>query len=142
MHISLPPYLTAQESNRCVQTGGERWNASKNQVVNRVEIDPDTKIRLIRAHSLQLVEDSSDDTVKIYFNVENSREYEEVEPMFLEVERDLIPAFKALINAYPAFMKVENLPIGELDLKMKVVQDLWEKKLLLTKDPLESHYGD
>jgi lysine-specific demethylase/histidyl-hydroxylase NO66 len=142
MHVSLPPYLTAQESNRCVQTGGERWNASKNQVVNRVEIDPDTKIRLIRAHCLQLVEDSSDGTVKIYFNVENSREYEEVEPMFLEVERDLVPAFKALINAYPAFMKVENLPIEELDLKMKVVQDLWEKKLLLTKDPLESHYDD
>ena len=62
--------------------------------------------------------------------------------MFLEVERDLVPAFKALINAYPAFMEVENLPIEELDLKMKVVQDLWEKKLLLTKDPLESHYDD
>jgi len=142
MHVSLPPYLTPQESNRCVQTGGERWNSTKNRVVNRVEIDPDTKIRLIRAHCLRLVEDSTDQTIKIYFNVENSREYEEVEPMFLEVEADLIPAFKALINSYPAYMKVENLPIGELDMKMKVVQDLWEKKLLLTKNPLEAHYDD
>jgi len=142
MHVSLPPYLTAQESNRCVQTGGERWNSNKNRVVNRVEIDPDTKIRLIRAHCLRLVEDSTDQTIKIYFNVENSREYEEVEPMFLEVEADLVPAFKALINAYPAYIKVENLPIEELDMKMKVVQDLWEKKLLLTKNPLEAHYDD
>jgi len=142
MHVSLPPYLTAQESNRCVQTGGERWNSTKNRVVNRVEIDPDTKIRLIRAHCLRLVEDSTDQTIKIYFNVENSREYEEVEPMFLEVEADLVPAFKALINSYPAYIKVENLPIEELDMKMKVVQDLWEKKLLLTKNPLEAHYDD
>jgi len=142
MHVSLPPYLTAQESNRCVQTGGERWNSTKNRVVNRVEIDPDTKIRLIRAHCLRLVEDSTDQTIKIYFNVENSREYEEVEPMFLEVEADLVPAFKALINSYPAYIKVENLPIEELDMKMKVVQDLWEKKLLLTKNALEAHYDD
>ena len=89
-----------------------------------------------------LVEDSTDNTIKIYFNVENSREYEEVEPMFLEVEQDLVPGFKALINTYPDYMKVENLPIEELDLKMKVVQDLWEKKLLLTKNPLEAHYDD
>ena len=142
MHVSLPPYLSTQESNRCVQTGGERWNSSKNRVVNRVEIDPDTEIRLIRAHCLRLVEDSTDNTIKIYFNVENSREYEEVEPMFLEVEQDLVPGFKALINTYPDYMKVENLPIEELDLKMKVVQDLWEKKLLLTKNPLEAHYDD
>merc|ERR1712223_500096 len=112
MHVSLPQYLTAQESNRCVQTGGERWNSTKNRVVNRVEIDPDTKIRLIRAHCLGLV------------------------------EADLVPAFKALINSYPAYIKVENLPIEELDMKMKVVQDLWEKKLLLTKNPLEAHYDD
>ena len=144
MHNTYSFFLhpTAQESNRCVQTGGERWNSTKNRVVNRVEIDPDTKIRLIRAHCLRLVEDSTDQTIKIYFNVENSREYEEVEPMFLEVEADLVPAFKALINSYPAYIKVENLPIEELDMKMKVVQDLWEKKLLLTKNPLEAHYDD
>ena len=62
--------------------------------------------------------------------------------MFLEVEQDLVPGFKALINTYPAYMKVKNLPIEELDLKMKVVQDLLEKKLLLTKNPLEAHYDD
>ena len=39
-------------------------------------------------------------------------------------------------------MKVEDLPMSELDSKMKVVQDLWEKKLLLTKEPLEAHYDD
>lgn len=140
MHVSLPPYLTSAEVNRTVQSGGERWNASKARAVNRVEIDPDTEIRLIRAHCLRLVSEES--AIKIYFNVENTREYEEIEPQFLELDSDTAPAIEALIENYPNYTKVENLPIEELDLKMKVVQDLWEKKLLLTKSPLEAHYDD
>merc|ERR1712141_20821 len=97
--------------------GGEKWNSSKNRVVNRVELDPDTKIRLIRAHCLRLVtegfrEDSEEPNIRIYYSVENTREYQEIGPQFMEVE---------------------DLPMSELDSKMKVVQDLWEKKLLLTK---------
>ena len=140
MHSALPPFLSQKESARSVVTGGERWNASKSRVVNRVELDPDTEIRLIRAHCLRLVSEES--AIKIYFNVENTREYEEIEPQFLELDSDTAPAIEALIENYPNYTKVENLPIEELDLKMKVVQDLWEKKLLLTKSPLEAHYDD
>merc|ERR1739845_281205 len=39
MHNALPRYLAS---------GGEKWSSSKNRVVNRVELDPDTEIRLIR----------------------------------------------------------------------------------------------
>jgi lysine-specific demethylase/histidyl-hydroxylase NO66 len=141
MNISLPPYLTGQESARCVQAGGERWNVAKQRVVNRVEIDPETEIRLIRAHCLRLVVEE-DTSIRIYYNVENTREYEEVGPQFLELDADTAPGIEALIQHYPNYVKVVDLPIEELDLKMKVVQDLWEKKLLLTKFPLEAHYDD
>lgn len=141
MHSILPPYLTSQEEARSVQGGGERWHATKARVVNRVEIDPDTQIRLIRANCLRLVVDD-DNIIRIYYCVENTREYQEIEPQYLEVDMATAPAIEALINQYPEFMKVENLPIDELDLKMKVVQDLWEKKLLVTKAPLEAHYDD
>lgn len=141
IHTALPPYLTSQESNRCVITGGERWNSSKNRVVNRVEIDPDTEIRLIRAHCLRLVTEE-DNQIRIYYCVENTREYEEVDLQSLEVDAEAAPGIQTLIQSYPNFLKVEDLPIQELDLKMKVVQDLWEKKLLLTKNPLEAHYDD
>ena len=60
----------------------------------------------------------------------------------LEVDSEAAPGIQALIQSYPNYIKVEDLPIQELDLKMKVVQDLWEKKLLLTKNPLEAHYDD
>merc|ERR1711860_407049 len=140
-HTALPPYLSSQESNRCVITGGERWNSSKNRVVNRVEIDPDTEIRMIRAQCLRLVTEE-DNQIRIYYCVENTREYEEVDLQSLEVDAEAAPGIQALIQSYPNYIKVEDLPIQELDLKMKVVQDLWEKKLLLTKNPLEAHYDD
>ena len=74
--------------------------------------------------------------------MENSREYQEVGPQFMDVDSDTAPAIEALIQKYPEYIKVEDLPMDELDGKMKVVQDLWERKLLLTKLPLEAHYDD
>jgi len=127
-------------------------------VVNRVELDPDTEIRLIRANCLRLVTDfnaevdvvanddkdtdSSEVPIRMYYCVENSREYQEVGPQFMDVDSDTAPAIEALIQKYPEYIKVEDLPMDELDGKMKVVQDLWERKLLLTKLPLEAHYDD
>ena len=150
MHNALPPYLSSKESARSVASGGEKWSSSKNRVVNRVELDPDTEIRLIRANCLRLVtdndtdndNDSSEVPIRMYYCVENSREYQEVGPQFMEVDSETAPAIEALIQKYPEYVKVEDLPMDELDGKMKVVQDLWERKLLLTKLPLEAHYDD
>jgi lysine-specific demethylase/histidyl-hydroxylase NO66 len=100
-------------------------------------------VRLIRANCLRLVTDDEEkNSVRIYYCVENSREYQEVEPQFLEVDAENAPAIEALLSKYPDYLTVEDLPIEELDTKMKVVQDLWERKLLLTKVPLEAHYDD
>jgi lysine-specific demethylase/histidyl-hydroxylase NO66 len=140
MHNALPPYLSSKESARSVASGGEKWSSSKNRVVNRVELDPDTEIRLIRANCLRLVtepevdvvatgskdsDDSSEMPIRMYYCVENSREYQEVGPQFMDVDSDTAPAIEALIQKYPEYIKVEDLPMDELDGKMKVVQDLW-----------------
>merc|ERR1719510_32618 len=137
MHSALPPYLTSTEAKHCVASGGERWNSSKKRVVNRVEIDPETEIRLIQAHCLRLVvEDET--SIKIYHCVENSREYQEIEPQSLDIDSELAPAIEALIQEYPRYMTVESLPVQlGLDRKMDIVQSLWEAKLLQTKKPLE-----
>merc|ERR1712059_50433 len=52
------------------------------------------------------------------------------------------PAVEHLITTYPAWVKVEDLPVEELEDRMKVAGDLWEKGILLTSEPLESHYDD
>lgn len=140
MRDVLPPYLTPSEAKRCVEADGERWNAGKSRVVNRVEIDPDTEIRLLRAHALRLV--TEDDVVRIYYCVENTREYHEAEEQFLEIDSDLAPAVEAIVTAYPEYVKAEDLPLENLEEKMKVVQDLWERKLIMTREPLVVHYDD
>ena len=55
MHDVLPPALEVSEKKRTVVGDGERWNANKQAVVNRVEIDPDTRVRLVRASAVRLV---------------------------------------------------------------------------------------
>merc|ERR1712202_91699 len=128
------------EKARTVMGDGEKWNSSKNTVVNRVEIDPDTNIRLIRSTAVRLV--TEEDSVLVYFSTENTREYQEVGEQSLEVGSDLAPAVEHLVTTYPAWVKVEDLPLEELEDRMKVAGDLWERGVLMTSDPLEAHYDD
>merc|ERR1712096_394421 len=128
------------EKARTVMGDGEKWNSSKNTVVNRVEIDPDTNIRLIRSTAVRLV--TEEDSVLVYFSTENTREYQEVGEQSLEVGSDLAPAVEHLVTTYPAWVKVEDLPLEELEDRMKVAGDLWERGVLMTSEPLEAHYDD
>merc|ERR1712210_73419 len=136
----LPPALELSERARTVAGDGERWHAVKKTVVNRVEIDPDTHVRLIRATACRLVQE--EDTVQLYYSTENTREFKEVEEQSLEVGIELAPAVEHLIGSYPKWTKVEELPVDELEDRMKVVGDLWERGILMTSEPLEAHYDD
>jgi len=136
----LPPALEPSERARTVAADGERWHASKKTVVNRVEIDPDTNVRLIRATCCRLVQE--DETVRLYYSTENTREFREVEEQSLEVGEELAPAVEHLVTTYPAWTKVEDLPVDQLEDRMKVVGDLWEKGIVMTSEPLGAHYDD
>lgn len=65
-----------------------------------------------------------------------------MDEQYLEIDSDLAPAVEHLIQAYPGFIRAQELPCEGLDLKMSLVQDLWEKGLVMTRMPLESHYDD
>jgi len=136
----LPPALASGEVVRTVAGGGERWHQAKQTVVNRVEIDPDTHVRLVRASACRLVQE--EDTVRLYYSTENTREFKEVDEQFLEVGEELAPAVEHLITSYPAWTRVECLPLDSLEERMRVVGDLWERAILLTSEALEPHYDD
>ena len=76
---------------------------------------------------------------------------------------ELAPAVEHLISSYPKWTKVEELPVEQLEERMKVyffnyslnlifqcdlnfllqvVGDLWERGILMTSEPLEAHYDD
>jgi len=140
MHDVLPPALELSEKARTVIGDGEKWNSIKNSVVNRVEIDPDTSIRLIRSTAVRLV--NEEEAVLVYYSTENTREYHEIEEQSLEVGSDMAPGVEHLIVNYPEWVKVEDLPLEELEDRMKVAGDLWERGILMTREPLEAHYDD
>ena len=80
-----------------------------------------------------------EDTVQLYYSTENTREFKEVEEQSLEVGAivyeicsqskpfvfkvgiELAPAVEHLIGSYPKWTKVEELPVEELEDRMKVV---------------------
>ncbi|XP_037799483.1 ribosomal oxygenase 1-like isoform X2 [Penaeus monodon] len=140
MHDCLPPFLTGVDKSCSVFGGGEKWCASKKRVVNRVELGPDTPVRLIRGNCLRVVVEA--DNVRLYHTLENSREYHAEEPQFLEIVPESAPVVEALIHAYPKYITIENLPLEEESEKMAVVSGLWERGLLVTSQPLDASYDD
>jgi hypothetical protein len=58
------------------------------------------------------------------------------------VDSDIASAVEELITGYPAWTSVEELPGDELEPKMRLVGDLWEKGILMTSQPLDPHYDD
>merc|ERR1712044_60640 len=83
-----------------------------------------------------------EEAVLVYYSTENTREYHEIEEQSLEVGSDMAPGVEHLIVNYPEWVKVEDLPLEELEDRMKVAGDLWERGILMTREPLEAHYDD
>lgn len=55
--------------------------------------------------------------------------------MSLEIGEELVPAVNTLIHAYPKYISVDSLPVGD-DAKLRVATDLWSLGLLVTEHPL------
>ncbi|XP_015518365.2 ribosomal oxygenase 1 [Neodiprion pinetum] len=133
IHDFLPPVLTEEEKACSIYEDGERMTKG-GIVVNRIEVEPDTKIRLARAYCIRLLRE--EDGLKVYYSTENSKEYRELDPQFLEVSQEHAPAIEEIIRQYPNYIKVEDLPLDEEDSKIQVVRDLWERGILVTDQPL------
>ncbi|XP_011303918.1 bifunctional lysine-specific demethylase and histidyl-hydroxylase NO66 [Fopius arisanus] len=132
IHDYLPPVLAPVELQCSVCEDGERMVGAK--VVNRVEIEPDTMIRLARQHAVRLIRENN--TWRIYYSADNTKEYHEVEQQFLEVGDEYVTAIMQIIETYPEFIKVDDLEIEGEQNKIQVARDLWEKGIILSDVPL------
>lgn len=138
MYDSLPPVLTPRENLHSVKQDGEYLKDGR--VCNRVEFAPNTKVRLLRQFCLRVVVDDDDDgkeMVKIYYNTENSRLYHGEDEQYLVIDGGVVAAITHLIDSFPAFVEIEDLPIDEDDVKLQIVSDLWEHGLLVTEERLD-----
>jgi lysine-specific demethylase/histidyl-hydroxylase NO66 len=125
---ALPPHISKHEKQRTAF--GERVEIEDGEVSLPFEITAETNIRLLKANILRLVEE--EDTYRVYFHTENSKEYHEFEPTFMEIEEDDTGVIAKLVHSYPDFIAVSDLPAEDDERKIAIVSDLWEKGLLMT----------
>lgn len=131
-HDAMPPKLTPEEELRSVYRS--KAMVTQHGVVDSPFIEVDTKIRLIRANVLRLVRHG--DEIRVYYSSENSKEYHGLEENFLEIEPTDAPAIEVLIKTYPTFITPDQLQLEDDDRNLTVAQDLWEKGILMTDEPL------
>lgn len=125
---ALPPYLSKDEKLKSVF--GEKIIIEDGKINCPFEITSETNIRLLKANILRLVDEEG--SLRVYFHTENSKEYHEYEPTFMEIEEDDTPVISMLVNEYPKYCTVESLPLDDDERKLAIVTDLWEKGLLMT----------
>ncbi|OON18806.1 cupin family protein [Opisthorchis viverrini] len=172
---SLPPQLKDEELMCHVKSQGERWcmfttaegesgGSKKPGVVDLVELEPDTKIRLVRWSAVRAVrtrvasatgapasgqdestddegsgsesEEDPKDLIAVYHSLSNTNVYKERPLDEMALHRKLLPALDYLARQYPSFVKVDNLPLATLDDRMNAAIGLYEAGLLITKEPL------
>ncbi|CRL01956.1 CLUMA_CG015212, isoform A [Clunio marinus] len=125
---ALPPYVSKEEKQRTVY--GEKVVIEDGNIRCPFEMTYETKIKLLKANILRLVDE--DESLRVYFHSDNSKEYHEYEPTFMEIEEDDAPVISMLVNEYPKFVAVKDLPIDDDERKLAIATDLWEKGLLMT----------
>lgn len=138
MHDALPPVLTPDEMSRSVYRGGLTVQ-EEGKVSNRVEIELDTEVKLIRAHCCRLIEEEGE--FRLYHSVENSLEYHAEDPQYLVIPPEMVHVIQFLITNYPRYVTVHSIPHTDEEEKLRLISDLWDRGLLLTSRPLESMYN-
>jgi len=141
MQDALPPTLTNEEQYTTVHEQGERWSSTLNRVTNVVELEPDTRVLLLRRHCLRVIEqeeeDDSEDDLVAFYSTDNARSYHDRPPSTLGVDKETLPALEMLFSAYPEYTSIESLPLATIEDKITFVATLYEKGLVRTEWELE-----
>lgn len=140
VYDSLPPCVGEEESRRSCRMAGEHWKDGR--VGGVVELDPDTQVKLLRKHVLRLVMEN--DSVWVFYSADNLRTYHVRDPMCFEIAAEQAENVERLIQAYPDFVKIDDLPVGTLDEKITTITALYDRSLVLTKESLDTNcmYSD
>lgn len=125
---ALPPYISKEERLRTVH--GEKVIIENGEISCPFEITLETNVKLLKANILRLVDEEG--SLRVYFHTDNSKEYHEYEPTFMEIEEDDAPVISMLVNEYPKFVAVKDFPIEDDEKKVAIITDMWEKGLLIT----------
>ncbi|XP_042301101.1 ribosomal oxygenase 1 [Sceloporus undulatus] len=133
LHDCLPPVLTESEKALSVYGHPARWENGNVHSVD-VQVKGTTLVRLLRYGIVRLCSEGG--SMMLYYTTENSRVYHKEEPKYCEIEPEYAESIEFLLSSYPEYVSVEALPCTTLDDKIALTTVLFEKGLLVTKDPL------
>lgn len=127
-HDALPPEVNDFEMSRTVFGSCTTIN-ERGEAQNNIVIHVNSRVRLLRANVIRLLREN--DKNCIYYYVDNSREYHEYEPNFIEIEENDAFAVEQLIKSYPCYVTVKQLEVADEERKIDIVQSLWDRGLLM-----------
>ncbi|XP_028580193.2 ribosomal oxygenase 1 [Podarcis muralis] len=133
LHDCLPPVLTESEKALSVYGHPARWENGNVQNLD-VQLKKKTQVRLLQYGIVRLCNEG--DATLLYYTTENSRVYHKEEPKYCEIEPEYADGIEFLLSSYPKYVSVEDLPCATLDDKIALAAVLFEKGLLITKNPL------
>ncbi|XP_061467237.1 ribosomal oxygenase 1 [Rhineura floridana] len=131
----LPPVLTESEKALSVYGHPARWENGNVQNLD-VQLKKKTQVRLLRYGIVRLCNEG--DALLLHYTTENSRVYHKEEPKYCEIEPEYTDGIEFLLSSYPKYVSVEDIPCATLDDKIALATVLFEKGLLITKNPLLS----
>lgn len=129
---ALPPKILPAEKLRTVFGSRSRTN-ERGECLCDYDIEERTNVRLLRGNILRLV--NEENKMRVYYYLENSREYCQYEPNFIEVETDEAASVEVLIKSYPNYIGVSQLPMSSDEHKINFATALWERGLLMMEKP-------
>eukprot|EP01133_Synstelium_polycarpum_P017115 gene17115-20386_t len=119
LYDSLPPMQTPFERKHTIED---------DNALASVKLED--RVRLLRGDSLRIV---MEDIAVVYHNVDNTRIYHQVgeEPGVIEFTLDCVDAIEHLIDSYPKYIYVRDLPAHTDDQKLDIANAIYEKGLLM-----------
>ncbi|CAB4009966.1 Hypothetical predicted protein [Paramuricea clavata] len=134
IHDSLPPVLSKEEKNCSIFNVGAHWQDG--QVINSVQLDKNTELRLVRKDAVRLIAD--DEGVTVYYTLENSRVFHEQEPQYMEFTSEGSPVIEDITKKFPSYVAIKDLPGDDMEFKIDLLTMLYEKGIVITKESLTS----
>lgn len=126
-HEALPPAIGSAEK-KVTSYGVER--KLKNGLVQAKEIDANSTVRLLRANIARLV--IVENEYRLYYYADNSKEYQEFDPNYVELDETAVNVVRQLVSRYPKYAKVKSLA-EDADDALDIVLELWGRGILMTK---------
>lgn len=136
---ALPPFILPGEIDRTV-FGSRSYCNESGDCFWDYKIDANTNVRLLRANIIRLSRSEKGDEkpYNVYFYVDNSKNYGQYETNCIELDSDGAINTEMLINTYPKYISVGQLPKMSKSEKISFAKLFWERGILMMEKPFQS----